>query len=200
MKRSIYLMLILLAGSIAVGAVSLSGQGHAGHGQAAGKPATSSPYDLQFLDTMTEHHQHGLEMAKLAVEKASHAELKTLAQKMMSDQQKEINQMKGWRDQWYAGQPKSVNMNMPGMSHHMDMSKLQAASGHEFDMMFLDMMIPHHQGAIDMSRDALRKAQHPEVKTLARQAISKQQKEKQTMTKWKSAWGSGAHGKGAMKH
>lgn len=191
MKKAIYLtilMAVTLVGSTAVSAVSQGQQGHAGHDQKAGKPAADSQYDLQFLDSMTMHHQHGVEMAKMAQEKASHAELKAFAQKTVDEHQKEIDQMKRWRDQWYAGKPEAVNKNLPGMSHNMDMGKLQAASGHEFDMMFLDMMIPHHQGAIDMSRDALKKASHQEIKTFARQIISKQQKDKAQMTKWKSAW------------
>ena len=198
MKRAVYLMILIagaLAGSTAVSAVSPGQQGHSGHDQKAGKPAADSQYDLQFLDSMTMHHQHGLEMAKMAQEKASHAELKAFAQKTAADQQKEIDQMKRWREEWYAGKPEAVNMSLPGMSHNMDMGKLQAASGHEFDMMFLDMMIPHHQGAIDMSRDALKKASRQEVKTFARQTISKQQKDKAQMTKWKSAWAGAGQGK-----
>jgi uncharacterized protein (DUF305 family) len=188
-------MIVGLASATAVSALSQGQQGHAGHNQDAGKMAAGAPYDLQFLDSMTMHHQHGLEMAKMAQERASHAELKAFAQKMVEDHQTEIDQMKRWRDQWYAGKPEAVNMNLPGMAHNMDMVKLQAASGHEFDMMFLDMMIPHHQGAIDMSRDALKKASHQEIKTFARQIISKQQKDKAQMTRWKSAWAGAGQGK-----
>lgn len=195
MKKAIYTMTLMVAALIGSTATSVSAQGHAGHDQKANQPAAGTPYDLQFLDSMTMHHQHGVEMAKLAQEKASHAELKAFAQKAVEDQQKEIDQMKRWRDQWYAGKPEAMNMNMPGMSHNMDMGKLQAASGHEFDMMFLDMIIPHHQGAIDMSQDALKKASHQEIKTFARQTASKQQKEKAQLARWKSAWAGAGQGK-----
>ncbi len=85
---------------------------------------------------------------------------------------------------------KSGHANMSGMKMpQMDMSKLEAASGNEFDLMFLDMFIPHHQMAIDMSQGALKKAGHAQLKTFARETIAKQQKDKTQMTKWRADWG-----------
>ncbi|MEJ7698890.1 MAG: DUF305 domain-containing protein [Pyrinomonadaceae bacterium] len=114
--------------------------------------AASAPYDLQFLDTMTHHHQGALDMAKMAVEKTQNAELKAFAQKIIADQNKEIAQMKDWREKWFAGKPQAMNMEMPGMGDGMKMmmgdgmKKMEAASGKEFDLMFLNMMTPHHAG------------------------------------------------------
>ena len=54
--------------------------------------------------------------------------------------------------------------------------------------MFIDMMIPHHQGAVAMANDALSKAEHAEVKALARKILDAQQKEIGMMTTWKAAW------------
>jgi uncharacterized protein (DUF305 family) len=68
--------------------------------------AASAPYDLQFIDTMIAHHQGAVEMAKPAVGKANHAELKTLAQNIVADQEKEIANMKKWRDEWFSGNRK----------------------------------------------------------------------------------------------
>jgi len=154
--------------------------------------AASAPYDLQFLDTMTGHHQGAIDMARPAEQKAQHAELKTFAAKIVSDQQKEIAQMKAWRSQWYAGKPEAMNMEMPGMMDSMkgmDMKGMNAASGNEFDLMFLDMMTPHHTGAVAMAKEALTRAEHTEIKNLARQIIDAQEKEIAQMNKWKAAWG-----------
>ncbi|HWW75905.1 MAG TPA: DUF305 domain-containing protein [Pyrinomonadaceae bacterium] len=154
--------------------------------------AASAPYDLQFLDTMTAHHQGAIDMAKPAQTKAQHAELKEFARKIVEDQQREIAQMKGWRDQWYAGKPEAMNMEMPGMMDSMkgmDMKGVEAAAGNAFDLMFIDMMTPHHRGAVEMAREALTRAEHPEIKKLARQIIDAQEKEIAQMDKWKSAWG-----------
>lgn len=58
-------------------------------------------YDLRLMNIMIMHHQHGIMMAKDAVEKAQHAELRQQMQKTIEEQQKEIDQMKTWRKQWY---------------------------------------------------------------------------------------------------
>jgi len=159
--------------------------------QVPAAPASSS-YDLQFLDAMSKHHGAAVEMAKMAQGKIEQSQLKELVAKIPGDQQKEIDQMKAWREQWYPGAASTETMQMPGMnsseSKNMDMSHIQSMKpGRDYDLMFMDMMIPHHEEAITMSRDALTKAQHQEVKTLAQQIIDAQTKEVDQMKKWKEA-------------
>lgn len=157
--------------------------------------AASQPYDLQFIDTMTAHHQGAVEMAKMALTKSQNTKLKTFAQKIIDDQNKEIAQMQGWRDKWYTGNPAAMNMEMPGMGDSMKMmtgdgmKKMEAASGKDFDMHFLDMMIPHHAGATVMAKEALTKAEHAELRTLATQIIKEQEAEIKMMTEWKAKSG-----------
>ncbi|GAC1396361.1 MAG: DUF305 domain-containing protein [Pyrinomonadaceae bacterium] len=153
--------------------------------------AAKQAYDLQFLDTMSAHHQGAVDMARPAETKAQHAELKEFAKNIIADQEKEIAQMKSWREQWYAGKPQAMNMEMSGMMDSMkgmDMSKLNAATGNGFDLMFLDMMTPHHRGAVVMSKEALTKAEHPEIKRLAQQIIDAQEAEIKKMQTWKAQW------------
>jgi uncharacterized protein (DUF305 family) len=156
--------------------------------------AASQPYDLQFIDTMTHHHQGAIEMAEMALKKSQNPELKTFAQKIIDDQKKEISQMKEWREKWYAGKPAAMNMEMPGMGDSMKMmmgegmKKMEAMSGKDFDVHFLDMMTPHHAGAVTMAQEALQRAEHPEIKTLANQIIREQEKEIKQMADWKSKW------------
>lgn len=156
--------------------------------------AAAQPYDLQFLDTMTHHHQGAIDMAKMALTKSQNPELKTFAQKIVDDQNKEIAQMKGWREKWYAGQPAAMNMEMPGMNDSMKMmmgdgmKKMEAMTGKDFDIHFLDMMTPHHAGATTMAKEALTKAEHPEIKTLANQIIKAQEAEIKQMADWKAKW------------
>ena len=156
--------------------------------------AAGQPYDLQFLDTMTHHHQGALDMAKMAVGKTQNQELKAFAQKIIKDQEKEIAQMKDWREKWFAGKPMAMNMEMPGMGEGMKMmmgdgmKKFEAATGKDFDLMFLDMMMPHHEGAITMAKEALTKAEHPEIKLLANQIIKAQEEEIKKMSDWKAKW------------
>jgi uncharacterized protein (DUF305 family) len=156
--------------------------------------AAAAPYDLQFLDTMSSHHQGAVDMAKTAIEKAQHPELKAFAQRIIVDQNKEIAQMKEWREKWFAGKPAAMNMEMPGMTDSMKMmagdgmKKLEAATGNDFDVMFLEMMTPHHAGAIIMSKEALTRSEHTEIKTLANQIIKAQEAEIKMMADWKAKW------------
>jgi uncharacterized protein (DUF305 family) len=156
--------------------------------------AASQPYDLQFIDTMTHHHQGAIDMAKMALTKSQNEEVKKFAQKIIDDQNKEIAQMKDWREKWFAGKPAAMNMEMPGMNGSMkmmsgdEMKKMEAASGKDFDIHFLDMMTPHHAGAVTMAKEALTKAEHPEIKTLANQIIRAQEAEIKMMGDWKAKW------------
>lgn len=81
-------------------------------------------------------------------------------------------------------------MEMPGMmdSMKMDMSKLSNSKDNEFDLAFIEMMIPHHAGATTMAREAQTKAEHTEIKTLAGNIIKEQEAEIKQMNVWKSEW------------
>jgi uncharacterized protein (DUF305 family) len=154
--------------------------------------AAAQAYDLQFIDTMSQHHQGAIEMAQMALKKSNNPELKTFAQKIITDQQREIAQMREWRDRWHPGKPPAVNMEMPGMADSMkmmsadEMKTMEGSSAGEFDKHFLDMMTPHHAGAVVMAREALAKAEHPEIKTLAETVIREQEKEIKQMADWKA--------------
>ena len=156
--------------------------------------AAEQPYDLQYLDSMIHHHNGAVMMAKMVLGKTERPELKLFAQKIIDDQTKEIGYMQQLRDQWYAGKPSSVNMEMPGMiggmktmnSEHMkEMGDMEPA---HFDEHFLKMMVAHHEGAVTMSKDAALKAEHSEIKKLAEQIIKAQQPEIDQMKKWQTAW------------
>ncbi|MBA2335506.1 MAG: DUF305 domain-containing protein [Blastocatellia bacterium] len=152
--------------------------------------AASQPYDLQFLDTMTAHHTGAVEMAKLVDGRTQNADMKKFAADIIRDQEKEIAQMTGWREKWFAGKPPAMNMEMPGMadSMKMDMPKLTSSKNKEFDLAFIDMMTPHHAGAVTMAKEALTKAEHPEIKSLANQIIKAQETEMKMMADWKTKW------------
>ncbi len=94
----------------------------------------------------------------------------------------------------FAGKPPAMNMEISGMMDSMKMmmgdgmKKMEAATGKEFDVQFLDMMTPHHAGAVVMAKEALTKAEHPEIKTLANQIIKAQEAEIKMMADWKAKW------------
>lgn len=87
-----------------------------------------------------------------------------------------------------------MNDDMKGMEHGsmtMDdmVDMLKGKTGDAFDKAFLEGMIPHHQGAVDMANAVLRDAKHEELKQLARDIIASQQKEIDMMKQWQKDWG-----------
>ncbi len=153
--------------------------------------AATAPYDLQFLDTMVAHHQGAVDMAAPCPAKAMHAEIKTLCSNITSSQQKEIDQMKSWREKWFSGAAPAMNMEMAGMKDSMkgmDMKKLGALAANDFDLEFIKQMMPHHEGAVIMAKEALQKSTKDEIKTLANAIIKAQEAEIKEMKEWQTAW------------
>lgn len=157
------------------------------HGKVAAQQMGDMPYDLHYIDMMIMHHQDGFEMAQIAETRAAGAKVKALAAKSAADQQKDIQELQAHRNHWYAGKPlmdraamESMMKSMhPGMNMNMEETRrtLRATSGAAFDRLFLDTMIHHHMMAVDMSKDAITKAEHAELKAFARTAVTKQQSE-----------------------
>jgi len=152
--------------------------------------AAAQPYDLQFLDSMIHHHEGAVSMAEMVLRKSERDELTTFARKIIEDQNREIAQMRAWREAWFPGKPAAINMDLPGMKKSMMTPEhekmMEAASGNEFDIHFVDMMVPHHEGAVEMSREMLAKGERAELKTLAEQIIKAQDSEIRQMQVWKS--------------
>ncbi len=155
-------------------------------------------YDLRFIDGMTLHHQGALEMAQEALTKSQRKEIKQLAQEIITAQKQEIAKMKAWRKAWYpkAGNTpiawhSQMNHSMPmtqeqkqSMMMSMDLGKADA----KFDLRFLNGMIPHHQGALAMAKDALSKSGRSEIKQLSQEILTSQQQEINQMTAWRTSW------------
>jgi uncharacterized protein (DUF305 family) len=169
---------------------------HGSHGSApahsvsASASAETASFDQQFLDTMMVHHQGAIDMAELVATRSSHKGLLRLAHAILADQRSEIDRMTRWKQAWYPGKASAVNMALPGMHGSMagmSMDKLRAAKGPAFDLLFIDMMVPHHAGAVDMAKDARQRATHPELKAFAASIIQAQTREMQAMENWKKA-------------
>jgi uncharacterized protein (DUF305 family) len=170
------------------------GKANSGNEVYVSEEMASAPYNEQFIDTMIVHHQAAIDASKLALLKAGHKELKDLAQSIITSQTNEINLMKAWHDKWYPNTKSYPNMNMKGMKETMNgmqLNVLREKTGLDFDLTWLNMMIPHHQGAIIMAQDAQQNSDDQDVKDLAEQIISAQQKEITLMQSWESLWSHG---------
>jgi uncharacterized protein (DUF305 family) len=138
----------------------------------------NAPFDQRFLDQMIAHHQMAITSAQRMIADSARPELRDLAQRIITGQQREIDQMQAWRQEWYG----AANIgSMPGMMGGALMSRDQMrqmmGAQADFDRMFLQMMIPHHEAAIAMAQQALNQAEHPEIKTFAQGIITTQRAE-----------------------
>lgn len=160
-------------------------------------PADES-FDLRFIDAMMLHHQGAIIMAEEALEKSSRPEMKELAERIINAQQQEIAQMQSWRQAWYPDANSEPVAFDAGMGHDMPMNKQMqdsmmmsddlGAADDQFDLRFINAMIPHHEGAVVMAQEALEKSDRPEVQQLAQMIIDAQQPEIDQMTQWRQAW------------
>jgi len=149
---------------------------------------TGKAVDTTFLQMMIQHHKDGIQMAKLAVAKAKHDELKKFAEKMISDQGTEIKTMTDWL-QAEGIAPKMDNMPPSAMKKmQADMDALSKASGDDFDRMFLSMMKDHHSSAVAMAKIESKKGQEEKVVTFAKEIESKQETEIRQLQSWQEKW------------
>jgi uncharacterized protein (DUF305 family) len=145
-----------------------------------------APYDARFIDSMIMHHEGAVAMANDALKQAERPEIKTLSEAIIKAQEAEIKQMQEWRKAWYPDLP---NTGGTGMS----MGMMEVAAGAEpYDLRFIDAMIPHHQGAIDMAEDLKRNTQRPELLKLADDIIAAQSAEIAQMRTWRAEWSGSA--------
>jgi uncharacterized protein (DUF305 family) len=145
--------------------------------QSSGNP------DNDFASMMKAHHLGAIEMAQMEVAKGTDAQMKQMAQKMIDDQQKEVSEFNtflsghnahGGGDAFF----KEAMSKMNNMEMDMDHSG-------SMDKQFAQMMVPHHQSAIDMSKAYIKSGAHEEkLKTMANNIISSQQKEIGELKAW----------------
>ena len=150
-------------------------------------------YDRMFLANMIAHHQGAVNMANLALAKASHQEVKDLAKAIVSAQISEITDMTVWQKTWYpasSGEIMEDHSSISMMNTNAGMiNELNGKTSEEFDKAFLEQMIMHHQSAINMAATGKTNAQHQEVKELTVAIGTAQTKEIQQMKQWQSDWG-----------
>ncbi|GAB4430398.1 MAG: hypothetical protein OHK0015_15540 [Chloroflexi bacterium OHK40] len=155
-------------------------------GEVGGDPA--QPFDLRFLDQMVPHHQMAVHSAQMMLANSERPELRDLAQRIISAQQAEIDQMAQWRAGWFPDAPAAPSLTMMdgqgGMMGGGMMGGGMMGGQEQMDRLFLEMMIPHHEAAISMAEQALAESERPELRALAEAIISSQTAEIDEMRRY----------------
>lgn len=168
----------------------MSGMDHGSSPMPSASSSASAAFnsaDEMFVTMMIPHHQQAIEMSNLILAKDGVDErMVTLAQRIKDAQGPEIETMTGWLADWGVPYDESSGTGMEGMDgggmmSEEDMAALETATGADAARLFLEGMIVHHQGAIDMAQTELDSGQNPEVLALAQQVIDGQGAEITTM-------------------
>jgi uncharacterized protein (DUF305 family) len=167
-------------------------------------PAADS-VDVGFLQDMSVHHGQAVEMASWERDHTTDPELRQLAFDIEGTQTGQIGRMQGWLELWGAsaqpvGRPYMTWMaasptgahdhaisssgvaTMPGMASADDLKRLRASTGKAMDVLFLQLMLRHHQGGASMLSYAAQNASQEPVRNLAAQMLSAQTAEADYIT------------------
>ena len=196
---------------VAVAAVALLLLGAAGGlliglpGSSSDTVPAADSVDVGFAQDMSVHHNQAVQMASWERDHTTDPALHQLAFDMESTQGQQIGRMQGWLALWGAapypvgghymawmtgsssghagmgGMNSSGVTRMPGMASEEDLRNLRAASDQQLDVLFLQLMLRHHQGGASMLRYAADHATVPDVRNLASQMLSSQTSEAQYM-------------------
>ena len=176
-----------------------------GEDEPADQPAASqtehNEADVEFAQSMLPHHAQALAMVDMTRGRQLDPEVQELADAIMAAQTPEIETMTDWLTSWGEEVPETSrdHMNaeghggghggmgdtsdMPGMMSEEEMSELEAADDAEFQDMWLEMMIEHHQGAIEMAVAEQSDGQYQPALDLAEEIETAQAEEVSVMEK-----------------
>lgn len=157
---------------------------------------TADSVDAGFSLDMSVHHLQAVEMANLAQGRSTDPEVRSLAFDISQTQLNQVGRMQGWLTMWGLPITGAGDMSwmgssmhdhsgggglMPGMATEGELDQLRAASGEAFDVLFLQLMIRHHQGGLEMAQYGEAHAAEAVVRGLARSIVATQSAETTTM-------------------
>lgn len=133
--------------------------------------------DVRFCDMMAPHHQHAIDMAQVALAQGKDGDLRDMARTMIAKQKAEIEELASIKQELAGSSTLPMMMNPHRMENSGVPMPEELTHGTSVDLAFLDGMLPHHSGAIEMATVALRHSQNPRIVGLARRIIDDQAKE-----------------------
>lgn len=178
--------LLALAGCAANGG-DASGGGHDGHSTAEAEteaPAgAGTAADAMFAQMMIPHHEQALEMSGIVLAKDGlDPEVAALAEEIQAAQGPEIAQLEAWLDEWDAPREMSGGGHeMSGMLSDDELAALEAADAATASQLFLEQMIEHHEGAVEMAEDEIASGSHEGAIEMAETIVATQTAEIERM-------------------
>jgi len=179
--------------AVAVVAIAVAGGFAWGH---SSRTSPAAPYvpgpasvDGGFARDMATHHQQAITMATYAFDNSTDPDVRNLAYDIESSQTIEMGEMEGWLLNWNISRTSGTPMNwmpaehrhlgpgglMPGMATPAQMNRLLSSHGKALDVLFLQLMIRHHQGGLPMEQWAVQHAREPYVRDIAQSMLNDQQ-------------------------
>jgi len=150
-------------------------------GMSTGAVAAHDADDIQFAQLMIPHHQQAIEIAAIVPGRSTNPTVIALAEKIAAEQQPEISTMKAMLVQWdvklESHESGHAGMAMQGMVDDATMVKLDNLRGADFDTLWLQSMISHHQGAIAMAKTEIADGTSADLIALAKDIVTAQQAE-----------------------
>ena len=143
--------------------------------------------DLMFMNMMIIHHDQAIEMAELAENRTENENILELSQNISQAQTSENQKMSEWLREAGFNRP-TRGHRMAGMATQQEMNELRQSEGQEFDLLFSELMIEHHEGGIEMARAEVQNGKSEKVVELAQEMIDVQQEEVEKMEIWRNEW------------
>ncbi|GLX09280.1 hypothetical protein Misp03_62060 [Microbispora sp. NBRC 16548] len=150
----------------------------------ARSPAEAGPVaaDVRFAEAMIPHHRQALEMAGLAAARTGDPLVTAVADRVADGQRPEIAVMESWLRSLGRTPPPAHDhgtgdhgMSGYGMASEEELTRLRTARGRAFDTLFLTLMIRHHEGAVGMAAQELRRGRDRAMRAMAQDVVSGQQ-------------------------
>ncbi|MFI9489896.1 DUF305 domain-containing protein [Promicromonospora sp. NPDC052451] len=175
---------IALAGALALTGCSGSADPEQDTATAAGEHTAHNDADVMFAQMMIPHHEQAIEMADVVLARPdADPQVTELATQIKAAQAPEIETLGQWLDTWGAERTSEHggHAGMDGMMSEDDMQMLADAAGPEADRLFLEQMIVHHQGAVEMAQEEVESGEDAGAVEMARTIVDTQAAEIETM-------------------
>lgn len=164
---------LILALALGVGCLSTATVPLPAQAAAEAKEDKPTKVETEFMDRMIAHHEMGIRMGDEALQKAQHKELRDFAKRMQQAQRKDIEQLK----------------QQGGSKPEMDMSSMpQIPAGKDFDRLWIESIMMHHQAALAMGAIALAGATNDERRTLIQKIQDEQRQDLKKLKSWHQSW------------